>query len=249
MINTIIVVVLGAIAGILVNYLADVLPLTRRLSAPLCRECGHQFQLGEYLFAWRCSQCQSRPPFRNYLVVIGMMLLSFLVAVFPIKGLSFWAAIPLFAFLILILTIDMEYRAVLNETSIAGAILMLIFGVFMNGIVKTLLGGVAGYGAMLLLYFGGILFTRVLSKIRHQEIDEVALGFGDVNVTGFLGLLVGWPAYSFDTCRSHSTGWCDFITHHPGIAAHKTIPGVFSHSIHTFSDFGSYFCSLCSLGK
>lgn len=193
MINTIIVVVLGAIAGILVNYLADVLPLTRRLSAPLCRECGHQFQLGEYLFAWRCSQCQSRPPFRNYLVVIGMMLLSFLVAVFPIKGLSFWAAIPLFAFLILILTIDMEYRAVLNETSIAGAILMLIFGVFMNGIVKTLLGGVAGYGAMLLLYFGGILFTRVLSKIRHQEIDEVALGFGDVNVTGFLGLLVGWP--------------------------------------------------------
>jgi leader peptidase (prepilin peptidase)/N-methyltransferase len=122
-----------------------------------------------------------------------MILLSILVAVFPIKGLPYWAAVPLFAFLMLILTIDMEYRAVLNETSIAGAILMLIFGIFMNGIVNTLLGGVAGYGAMLLLYYGGILFTRVLSRIRHQEIDEVALGFGDVNVTGFLGLLVGWP--------------------------------------------------------
>ena len=32
-----------------------------------------------------------------------------------------------------------------------------------------------------------------MSRIRHQEIEEVALGFGDVYVSAILGLLIGWP--------------------------------------------------------
>jgi leader peptidase (prepilin peptidase)/N-methyltransferase len=32
-----------------------------------------------------------------------------------------------------------------------------------------------------------------MSRIRNQEIDEIALGFGDVNLSGVIGLLLGWP--------------------------------------------------------
>lgn len=193
-IYTIITLVLGALAGVLVNYLADVLPYTRKLSAPTCINCDHRYSLREYFFSFRCPECRSRPPLRNHLVVIGMMLISFLVAWLHISGLSYWAAMPLFTFFALIITIDMEHKVVLNETSIFGAVMLAVYGFVLNGWWRTLLGGVAGFGAMLLLYYGGILFTRLLSKIRHQEIEEVALGFGDVNVAGFLGLLIGWSA-------------------------------------------------------
>jgi len=32
-----------------------------------------------------------------------------------------------------------------------------------------------------------------LSRKRGEDIDEVALGFGDVNLAGVIGLLLGWP--------------------------------------------------------
>jgi len=193
-IYTIIALTLGALAGILVNYLADVLPYTRKLSAPSCLNCDHRYTLREYLFSFKCPECHSRPPLRNYLVVIGMMLISFLTAWLHVNGLSYWAAMHLFTFFALIITIDMEHKVVSNETSIFGAVMLAIYGLILNGWWRTILGGIAGYAAMLILYYGGILFTRLLSKIRHQEIDEVALGFGDVNVAGFLGLLIGWSA-------------------------------------------------------
>lgn len=34
---------------------------------------------------------------------------------------------------------------------------------------------------------------KVLSKSRGEEIEEIALGFGDVNLAGVIGLLLGWP--------------------------------------------------------
>jgi leader peptidase (prepilin peptidase)/N-methyltransferase len=46
---------------------------------------------------------------------------------------------------------------------------------------------------MLLLYFLGELFGRIMAKRRGEPIEEVALGFGDVNLSGVLGLLLGWP--------------------------------------------------------
>jgi len=64
----------------------------------------------------------------------------------------------------------------------------------MHNLLSTLAGGIAGFMIMLALYYFGILFTKVMGKIRNQEIEEVALGFGDVYVSAFLGLLTGWPA-------------------------------------------------------
>jgi len=46
---------------------------------------------------------------------------------------------------------------------------------------------------MLALYYLGELFAKLLARMRGQPVDEVALGFGDVNLAGILGLVMGWP--------------------------------------------------------
>jgi len=43
------------------------------------------------------------------------------------------------------------------------------------------------------LYLFGILFSKWIAKKRGETLDEVALGYGDVNLTAILGLLFGWP--------------------------------------------------------
>jgi leader peptidase (prepilin peptidase)/N-methyltransferase len=47
---------------------------------------------------------------------------------------------------------------------------------------------------MFVLYYLGELYVRRMSKKRGIPTDEVALGFGDVSLSGILGLLMGWPA-------------------------------------------------------
>ena len=45
---------------------------------------------------------------------------------------------------------------------------------------------------MLVFYFLGEFFVKRMAKKRGLSSDEVALGFGDVNLSGILGLLLGW---------------------------------------------------------
>ncbi len=46
---------------------------------------------------------------------------------------------------------------------------------------------------MLGLYLLGELFARYMARRRGLDSSEVALGFGDVNLGGILGLMLGWP--------------------------------------------------------
>jgi prepilin signal peptidase PulO-like enzyme (type II secretory pathway) len=93
----------------------------------------------------------------------------------------------------IVTVIDLEHRLILHPVSLVGALLGFAIGVGLHGLRSTLLGGAAGYGIMLLLYFLGIVFIRFITRWRAQEIDEVALGFGDVNLGGVIGLILGWP--------------------------------------------------------
>ena len=186
-------IIVGALIGILVNYLADVLPITRRFSRPVCLNCGYPFSIRQYLFSFKCSKCGHKTPARVIIVLILAILCSVLLKCFPLGGLGYWATLPLLTFLGVILVVDIEYRVVLTETSYAGLVLMFIYGIVLHGLLPTLIGGVAGLLIMLSLYYLGILFNKLMSRMRGQEIQEVALGFGDVYVTTFLGFLCGWP--------------------------------------------------------
>ena len=45
---------------------------------------------------------------------------------------------------------------------------------------------------MLFFFWLGTVFTRLTRRLQGDE-EDVALGFGDVNLAGVLGLMVGFP--------------------------------------------------------
>jgi len=186
-------VLLGFLGGAAINYLADRLPYDRRLGSPICVNCQQPVRWVDFAFLRRCPNCSRKPSFRKLLVLLGMPVVTVLLRFYSPERLGFWVAASLLLYLALVAVIDLEHKVVLHPVSIAGALLGLAIGVKLHGPWMTLLGGLAGFGIMLLLYILGEFFTRWVSRIRKQEIDEVALGFGDVNLAGVLGLILGWP--------------------------------------------------------
>lgn len=193
-IRIIVAIVVGIAAGILINYLANVLPYKRKLTEPFCLNCDAPLRWADFLFYRKCPKCGHRPAIRYLLVVAASTLASVILWVSPPDHLNYIGCVILFTYLGLIAVIDLEHRLVLHITSLAGIVIGLFVGFQINGVRSTLIGGAAGFAAMLLLYYLGALFGQLMAKLRGQEIEEVALGFGDVNISGVLGLIVGWPS-------------------------------------------------------
>jgi leader peptidase (prepilin peptidase)/N-methyltransferase len=90
--------------------------------------------------------------------------------------------------------IDIEHRVILHPVSLVGAGFGFVTGIYMHGLWPTVLGGLAGFLSMLALYFLGIGYLRLVARMRKMApADGEALGFGDVNLSGVLGLVLGWP--------------------------------------------------------
>lgn len=197
--SILILIVIGALCGILINYFADVLPIYRKPGKPLCSNCAKPYSLYNYLISFRCKNCGKRVSVRTILVLLLSIAASILLWSYPFHNLNYWWTLPGMVFLGIILVIDIEYRVVLIQTSIFGLLLLFILGlvnqgISLEGVFTTFAGGVAGFAIMIGLYYFGILFSKIMSKIRKQDIEEIALGFGDVYVSTFLGLLIGWPS-------------------------------------------------------
>ena len=197
----------GLVAGVLVNLLADCLPTARRLQLPTCAACGHQ----RAPFAWsgllaflsgrhRCPHCGAALPYRHVLVEVAMPVL------FVFCGLrSGWSVTTLAnAFyvtsLVMIVVTDLEHRLILHAVTLP-SILVAALGAYVNPAfdrpMRALLGGAIGLLAALLLYFFGALFGLFLGRLRGEPLPGPALGFGDVTLSAFLGLIVGVPEIIF----------------------------------------------------
>jgi leader peptidase (prepilin peptidase)/N-methyltransferase len=190
----IIPLILGWAAGTLVNYLADVLPWKRKLTRPFCTHCQSTFPWIFYLF-WpkRCSTCGKMRTWRTWLVEIFFIICAVLLWHRPVEMLGFWASLVLLAYFGVVVVIDMEYKLILHPISIFGAVLGAVIGIYLHGWKTTLLGGIAGYGIMFALYALGAGWLWLVNRKRGQKVDDVALGYGDVNLSGILGLILGWP--------------------------------------------------------
>jgi leader peptidase (prepilin peptidase)/N-methyltransferase len=185
--------VLGWVTGILVNYLADVLPLKRRLVAPFCPACDRRFTLFPYLLRRRCAGCGQPRPWRTWLVELLFIGAALWLAFSPPPRLGFWVGLVWLAYFGVVVLIDLEYKLIMHPVSLFGAALGLATGIWLHGLWPTLLGGLVGFGVMGAFYLLGIGFMRLVARWRGQVEDDVALGFGDVNLSGVLGLLLGWP--------------------------------------------------------
>jgi leader peptidase (prepilin peptidase)/N-methyltransferase len=194
---------MGIALGWLINYLSDVLPETRTLSAPVCWKCKHQYTFWDYLLVRKCSSCDTRRRVRSFIVPIFLLVIFTWLWIFPRQGVPYPISILLLTYLSLVFIIDLEHRLILHPVSITGAVLGLVVGVVLrgrssisHGLWTTLAGGAAGFSIMLVLYYLGEWYVRRLAKSKKVNLppDEVALGFGDVNLAGITGLVLGWPA-------------------------------------------------------
>ncbi len=111
----------------------------------------------------------------------------------PVERLTFVAAMAILCYFAIVVVIDIEHRVIMHPVSLAGAVLAAIIGVDLHGLQATILGGIGGFGILYLLYKFGAFFAGWLARRRGEEFDDVALGFGDVNLAGVIGLLMGWP--------------------------------------------------------
>lgn len=188
--------ILGWLAGWLVNYLSDVLPITRRFSRPTCPQCDVPFAWQDYLFFRRCPNAHPRQ-MRLWIVQIVITVMSVYCWIDPPAKLGYVPGFLLLIYFGVVFVIDLEHRLILHPTSIAGAVLALIVGIIAHGFSATLWGGLGGLGIMLAFYYFGVLFSRIRSRrlvaMGHEPDDEESLGAGDVILVTILGLIVGWP--------------------------------------------------------
>jgi prepilin signal peptidase PulO-like enzyme (type II secretory pathway) len=193
MITLLINLILGWIGANLINFLTDVLPTERKITVPKCVECGQSLSWKSYFLVNSCDHCRKKTSLRHKAVLIILPILAGLLFFFPLENLDNYSAIVWLLYFSLVIVIDLQHRLILHPVSITGAVLGLIYGSLNHGFLNTIIGGVAGFGIMLVFYYLGELFVRMLSKSRGENIEEVALGFGDVNLAGVIGLLLGWP--------------------------------------------------------
>lgn len=198
-------VILGLAAGLFVNYVSDVLPITRRFSQPTCSKCQTTYSWLDYLTLRACRTCGTHRSLRTWIVLILSIASFTYFWLFTPIGLGLPLSLVVLTYFGVVIVIDMEHRLILFPTTIFGAILGLITGIhiytrldgFPASILTSVLGGVAGFGIMFAFYQLGALVARIRARrmraAGQAEDDEEALGGGDVYLTGVLGLMLGWP--------------------------------------------------------
>ncbi len=185
----------GVFCGMIINYIADVLPNKRRLMLPVCLSCDKRYAILNYLFIpRRCTNCHSSRAVRTWVVEFGMGLFGVYWLEYHTIQLGLLIGFITVSYLALVSVIDIEHRLIMHLTSVFGFWIGLITGITLHGWQATLLGGLAGYILMLGFYSLGFLFIKISHQIRRQETyEEEAIGFGDVNLAGIIGLMLGWP--------------------------------------------------------
>lgn len=200
----VLIMLLGYFMGMLVNYLADHLPVDRRLVRPHCLSCGgprpwrHWSGLLAFVQSSACPYCENSRSRRSWLVEVLFLFGSVLLYTANPDLAVFLPAFIMLSIFGLIVVIDIEHRLILHMVTGPSALIMFLLGAmgWLNAdtdLKETLIGGAVGFGSVYLLYLMGILFARAMSKARGEELSEVAFGFGDVTLSGVLGLALGWP--------------------------------------------------------
>ncbi|MCF7805809.1 MAG: prepilin peptidase [Candidatus Marinimicrobia bacterium] len=186
--------VLGSILGSFFNVLIYRLPREESVIAPpsKCPHCGHRIRpwenipiLGYFVVRGKCRNCGHRISAQYPLVEMASGLIAALI-MWNI-GLSWYAVslVVLFYLLGLATITDFKHQIIPDEITIAGIILGIIFSAFQfpgfDGIVRAVLGGLAGGGSLYLIaLFGNWLF------------QQDSMGGGDIKLAAMFGTFLGW---------------------------------------------------------
>ncbi|NWF68653.1 MAG: prepilin peptidase [Chloroflexi bacterium] len=204
---------LGVLAGGLVNILADDLPQRRAPRLPRYPDGTLRpalawlgitaFLLGKHTSP-QGARLSWRHPLSEGLTALGMLVALLSTADIANRDtlqLAFWLIyVAIFA---LVTVIDIEHRLILFVVIIPACLLALVDAAITtataNGpnpnLQDALLGGGLGLIVTFIMYIGGFVYMYL--RFGNQETDEVAFGFGDVTLTTFCGLVLGWRPLIF----------------------------------------------------
>ena len=185
-------VLLGVAVGSFLNVCIDRLPDNKSIVYPpsRCAVCQKRLSARDLIpvlsYLWlrgRCRYCKTAIPRRVLWVEISSG------AMFPLLywyyGISGELAVVTFYFclFLVILVIDLEHHLILNKMVYPGAVIALVFSIFLSdldvtpGIASAAVGGGIGLGLFLLI----ILLSRG------------GMGWGDVKMAALIGLVLGYP--------------------------------------------------------
>jgi len=199
---------LGLAAGGLLNLLADYLPRRELSGLPACASCGkpHHWPSWLALTTWmlmrgRCEHCGTRIPHRRLFVeLVTALLFAFLWHRYgPSTRLVLETLYT--AIFILLFIIDLEHRLILHVTTLPAIGLAIAGSLFLSrenyNWHLALLGGATGFLFVWGMYLCGHLFVRFIERRQKRKIKEAAFGFGDVTLSTFIGVVVGFPNITF----------------------------------------------------
>ncbi len=179
--------VVGVLVGAIANHLADRLPQHRGVwPGPQCPACTTPYTRRQSvaILAWaagdlRCHKCGAPLAGRRTLFEIWLAVAFAILAWRHGLSLGLLAASFHAAVLSLVAVSDLETRIVPNLAILPAAILCLAgTAVFcLPCVPRVLLGGAIGFGLFFLLW----------------AIYPAGMGFGDVKLAGYVGLVAGFP--------------------------------------------------------
>ncbi len=201
----------GLLAAWPINRLADSLPpdaLGGRRAvdwSPACPYCGQPYARRWAVAAWLtraadCRNCGAPRPARHVIVEVAAAAGAGLLWIWSGEDLlRFGAAAIVGGIFMLITVIDIEHRLVLWRTVWPSALILLALEAAMpdRDLIKSVIGGLAGYGIVLVLFLLGQGYGLAMALLRGEPLDEVVFGGGDVNLAGLVGLAVGWSGVLF----------------------------------------------------
>jgi len=191
--------VLGLAVGSFLNLCIDRLPQGRSIVKPgsHCDSCNRSLKAIDlvpvFSYIWlrgRCRYCGARLPLRLPIVEFAAAAIFALLAWHYGLSSELAFAVIYAAIFIVIFAIDLEQELILNIVVFPAMLLAFAFAFFWGGfeefwpkvgpgfVLSALLGGAVGFVLMLLPY----LLTR-----------GRGMGYGDVKLAAFIGLMSGFP--------------------------------------------------------
>src|SRR4051812_37635645 len=173
-----IILIVGVLAGGLVNMLADDLPYKYTFKLPHYpdgspRPASVWLGLTAFILGKRTSASGSKLSWRYPLVEIATplaMILTYVVKINEPKvdtlQMIFW--LIYMAIFVLITVIDLEHKLILFIVIIPSAILAILDAVTTSAppnLERSLTGGALGFGTFFVLYLGGIAYVYIANQV------------------------------------------------------------------------------------
>lgn len=184
----------GLLSGVLVNFIIFWFYERRQILDPeIITEVRDEGWVRYFSRPWTYQSLGLGHIIRVWVVQILFIFIALWLGFSPPERVQFVWGFPLLIYFAVVFVMDLEYKVILHPISYTGALIGIIIGWLLHGLLDTILGGIAGFGMMFGMYAFGNFLMPLIAKWRGNDLDEEALGFGDVNLSGIIGLLLGWP--------------------------------------------------------